>query len=144
MKCEYTVRKIVEEECDDYFLGIVDLSHANSDLIKQYESLVDEYPRAISIGITLRYTNQNAEVCKTNQQLNTIAANLCNLLEQKGYNALPMPKAKTIDDETFISLHVIAANLANLGRIEKNLLVTPEVGSGVNWSTVLTDAPLEG
>jgi hypothetical protein len=31
----------------------------------------------------------------------------------------------------------------NLDRIEKNMFITLEVGVGVNWSTVLTDTPLD-
>ena len=37
----------------------------------------------------------------------------------------------------------MAASKADLGWIEKNMFITPEVGIGVNWGTVLTDAPLD-
>ena len=82
------------------------------------------------------------EICDSNKQLNSIMTHLCSLLEAEGFKALPMPKSKR-DNGAFISLNLIAANLADLARFEENLLVTPEVGSGVNWGTVLTDAPLE-
>ena len=52
MKFEGLIREIVEENCEDYFLGAVDLSHENNELIKRFQPLLEEYPRAISIGIT--------------------------------------------------------------------------------------------
>ncbi|MEL7670263.1 4Fe-4S ferredoxin [Methanobacterium sp.] len=151
MEFENTIRKIIEKECEDYFLGIADLSLAENDILKQYESFFDEYPRAISIGITLPYTATRKTVDKntkvyneTNQQLNAITVSLSKLLQRNGYKTLSIPKTEKVDDNNFISLHKLAANVANLGKIEKNgLLITPEAGSGVNWGTILTDAPLE-
>jgi epoxyqueuosine reductase QueG len=149
MKLEDQIRNIIEEECEDYFLGVADLSQ--NDIIGQYESFFDEYPRAISIGITMPYSvtdellmgKNTAIYNETNCKLKTIAAHLSSLLKDEGYKALSLPKAKGMNDETFISLHKIAANLADLGQIEKNIVITPEVGPGVNWGTVLTNAPLE-
>ena len=151
MEFENTIRKIIEEECEDYYLGIADLSNSENDILKQYESFFDEYPRAISIGITLPYTDTTEAIVRsnkvyneTNQQLNAITVSLSKLLQHKGYKTLSIPKTEKVDDNNFISLHKLAANVANLGEIEKNgLLVTPEVGSGVNWGTILTDAPIE-
>jgi len=150
MQFEDTIRKIIEEKCDDYFLGIADLSIAKNDIIEQGESFFTEYPRAISIGITIPYAmtdellmNNTALYKETNCQLNSITSHLSILLQEEGYKALSVPKAGKVNESTFISLHKLAANLANLGQIENNLLITPEVGPGVNWGTVLTDAPLE-
>ena len=152
MEFEGIIRKAIEEECEDYFLGVADLSLAKNDVIGQYGSFFAEYPRAISIGITLPYTiidehlaDENTAVYKeTNCQLNSITKHLSSLLQQKGYKTLAMPKSKRINDEKFISIHKLAANLADLGQIEESgLLVTPEVGPGVNWGTVLTDAAIE-
>jgi epoxyqueuosine reductase QueG len=151
MQFENIIRKIIEEECEDYFLGIADLSSTKNDIIEQYDSFFTEYPRAISIGITMpcitpdELISENTRVYKeTNCQLNHITTHLSSLLQQKGYKTLSVPKAKQMNDEKFISIHKLAANLADLGQIEKSgLLVTPEVGSGVNWGTVLTDAPIE-
>jgi len=149
MKLEDQIRNIIEEECEDYFLGIADLSQ--NDIIGQYELFFDEYPRAISIGITMPYRvtvellmSENTAIYKeTNCKLQIIAAHLSSLLQDEGYKALSVPKAKRMNDKTFISLHKIAANLADLGQIEENIVITPEVGPGVNWGTVLTDAPIE-
>jgi len=150
MQFEDTIRKIIEEKCDDYFLGIADLSLAKNDIIEQREPFFAEYPRAISIGITIPYAITDELMSKstalyeeTNCKLNAITSRLSSLLQQEGYKALSVPKAEQVNEGTFISLHKLAANLANLGQIENNLLITPEVGPGVNWGTVLTDAPLE-
>lgn len=149
MKFENTTRKIVESECEDYYLGITDLSLAKNSVIKQFKSLISEYPRAISIGITLPYKitdglkNKSISIYQeTNCQLKNITTQLNNLLENSGYKALILPKSR-VEDENFVSLHTIVASLADLGRIEKGKLVTPEVGSYVNWATVLTDAPIK-
>jgi epoxyqueuosine reductase QueG len=152
MEFEDKARKIVEKECEDYFLGLVDLSQAKDVVIKPLRSLISEYPRAISIGITVPYKithellmNKGAAIYnETNCQLKRITAQLSGLLELEGHKALSLPKARMDGPTTFTSLHTLIANLANLGQIEKSgLLVTPEAGSGVNWGTVLTDAPIE-
>ena len=151
MQFEDKARKIIEDECDDYFFGIVDLSRAMNPDIEQYSSLFNDYPRAISIGITqpLIFTEglldeDESGYNSSDWQLNIITAHLINLLEKEGYNAFSVPKAKNVRDENFTSLHIIAAHQADLGVIENNsLLITPEVGSAVNWGTVLTDAPIK-
>ncbi|MDD1774143.1 MAG: hypothetical protein LUQ24_01285 [Methanobacterium sp.] len=53
MELERDIRSIIEKECEDYFLGIVDLSNVKNNLTNKYISLITEYPRAISVGITL-------------------------------------------------------------------------------------------
>ncbi len=149
MKCESVIRNVIETECEDYFLGTVDLSQVDNAMVEKYGLLIAEYPRAISIGITLPYLipaelsmakKQPYDV--TNCQLKSITSSLSSLLEENGYRALSMPKAREMDDGPDISFHEVVANLADLGEIEKNLLVTPEVGSRVNWGTVLTNAPI--
>ena len=148
MKFEDTTRKIVESECEDYYLGITDLSLAKNSIIKQFKSLISEYPRAISIGITFPYKitgeikNKSTSIYReTNCQLKSITTQLNNLLEKSGYKALILPKSR-LEDKNSPSMHTIIANLADLGEIEKGELVTSEVGANVNWATILTDAPL--
>jgi len=148
MQFEDKIRNIIEKECEDYFLGTADLSHAKDPMISQYYSLINEYPRAISIGITLPHIDTNSLLNKTakiyretNCKLKSITTHLSNLLELNGYKAIAVPKSKIMDNQTFISLHKLVANQANLGQIKENgLLVTSEAGSLVNWGTVLTDA----
>ena len=143
------IRTIIEENCEDYFLGNTDLSLPDKIITEQYTSLIAIYPRAISIGITLpnRITEQklragNLNYDEFNRKINNITRNLCDLLNYEGYKALAVPKSGDINNELFSSLHIMAATNANLGWIEKNMLITPEVGVSVNWGTVLTDAPL--
>lgn len=149
MKFESAIRNSIETECEDYFLGIVDFYHLENSLIEKYDSLISEYPRAISVGITL--PNLISDGVKksyekiyheTNCQLKYITSKLTKLLENEGYKAFTIPKSR-INDENRISFHEKVANLANMGEIEKNLIITPEVGSRVNWGTVLTNAPLK-
>lgn len=67
-------------------------------------------------------------------------------IDKKGYRALPLPAAERIDDERICASfsHKMGASLSGLGWIGKNcLLVTPEHGPRVRWTTILTDAPLE-
>ena len=47
------IRTIIEESCEDYFLGKADLSLPDQIVTEQYASLIAIYPRTISIGITL-------------------------------------------------------------------------------------------
>jgi epoxyqueuosine reductase QueG len=148
MQFENIIRNIIEKKCEDYFLGTADLSLAKNPNINQYKILINEYPRAISIGLTLPTTAADLLKSKiypiyyeTNCKLKVITSNLCNFLEQEGYKSFNLPKSNIINDQNFISLHKLAADQANLGKIEENgLLSTSEVGEGVNWGTVLTDA----
>lgn len=144
------IRTIIEENCEDYFLGKADLSLPDQIVTEQYASLIAIYPRAISVGITLPHNitketliNGNLNYDEFNRKINNITRNLCDLLDCGGYKALAVPKSGKINNEIFSSLHYLAASNANLGRIEKNMFITPEVGVGVNWGTVLTDAPLD-
>jgi epoxyqueuosine reductase QueG len=151
MQFEDMFRKTIEDECEDYFLGIADLSLSKNTRIKQYGSLIAEYPRAISVGVTLPYTITDelltdkitAVYDETNCKLKTITAHLGRLLQNEGYKVFSVHKAESMNDRTFISLHKLVANMAGLGQIEKNSLITPEVGHRVNWGTLLTNAPLE-
>ena len=132
-------------------MGNADLSKPGRIITEQYASLIDIYPRAISIGITLPHIiteeillkNSTMIYNEINSKLNNITSHLCDLLENQSYKALSIPKSGTINNGIFTSLHNLAASTANLGRIEKNMLVTPEVGIGVDWGTILTNAPLE-
>lgn len=146
MQLEEKTRQIIESECDDYFLGFGDLSNTDDPMIHEYGRLFDDYPTSISIGLTIPFYSEDANIpsiyYNTDCQLKTITMKICNLLEEEGYSSFSFPKSKQ-KDETFLSLHVIAANHANLGKIGKNgLLKTPEVGIGVNWGTILTEAPI--
>jgi len=150
MELGNNIRTIIEENCEDYFLGKSDLSLPDQIVTEHYASLIAIYPRAISIGITLppnipkeKLIKGNLNYDEFNNKINNITGNLCDLLDCGGYKALAVPKSGNINNEIFGSLHYMAASKADLGWIEKNMLITPEVGVGVNWGTVLTDAPLD-
>jgi len=147
MQLEEKARQIIEDECDDYFLGFGDLHNTEDPRIHEYNTLFDDYPTSISIGITIPFYNEYANIPeiynRTNCQLKTITMKICDLLEEEGYSSLSFPRSNDTNQQ-YISLHVIAANHANLGEIGENgQLTTPEVGPGVNWGTVLTDAPIK-
>jgi len=158
MQLEDILRKIIEEKCDDYFFGVADLAPAKKLLVEQEESLIYEYSKAISIGFTMHPTvqsnllkNDNSKANYTDyneiiQQLNIITTRLSNLLQQKEYKSRPINVTDKLDDQRIFNAfsHQLIANLAGLGWIGTDgLLITPEVGSRVLWSTVLTDAPLK-
>lgn len=143
------------------FFGIADLSPVKDFIESQGGTLVSKYPKAISIGITLPSSivdelprrqeyavavNYRNLYDVTNHRLNIITDKLCSLLQEEGYDALPVPASERYDDENIAAIfsHKLAASQAGLGWIGKScLLITPESGPRVRWSTVLTDAPLE-
>lgn len=142
---EETIRKIIEDEWEDYYLGLADLSDIKD--VNEYESLIGLYPRAISIGLTLPCTITDKSVDntdlynETNLKLNNITTYLSSLLENNGYKALSVPKYGTMSNGIFSSLHNLAAKIANLGAVEKDISLKDEIGLEVNWGTVLTNAP---
>ena len=156
MQLENMVRGVIEDECEDYFFGIADLSIAERPIIEQEKSLIAEYPKAISIGITvhpilLKEILRKNESSTTNHyakvlpQLNIITAHLSNLLQCEGYKALPMSIIEELGDTIISSISdELVANMAGLGQIGSDgSLITQEVGSEVLWSTIFTDAPLK-
>lgn len=159
MQLENIIREIIEVECEDYFLGFADLSTLNKDMIEHENSLITEYPKSISIGITMPpkiivNLSREDKVQKDDNDLHkqiiyqsgSITKHLINLLETEGYKSLPMPVLNESKDKKISNAfsHELFANLAGLGQIGKNgLLITPEVGSDVIWSTIFTNAPLK-
>ena len=67
-------------------------------------------------------------------------------IQNKGYNAMPIPASQIIDweQQTAHLSHKMIALKAGFGWIGRNnLLVHPEYGSKIRIATVLTDMPLE-
>lgn len=154
------IRELAEVWGVDFF-GIADLSLAHEAISDQGGSAIAEFPRAISVGIGLLHTiidqlPQRSERAVAvnyrhhcydiiNQRLDHITSRLSSTLQREGYQAMPIPASKRVDDERVCAAfsHKLGAHLAGLGWIGKScLLVTPEVGPRVRWATVLTDAPL--
>jgi epoxyqueuosine reductase QueG len=143
------------------FLGVADLAKADQFIREQGGVSVAGFPKAVSIGIALpgsivdqlpdradpavatNYRSHAYEVI--NERLNSVASQVTNILQRKGYSALPIPASASIDEEGLHGAfsHKLAAHLAGLGWIGKCcLLVTPQVGPRVRWISILTDAPL--
>ena len=83
---------------------------------------------------------------QANYFLDNLGLRIANFIQERGFNAMPIPASQVIDREAqkgHIS-HRKIAQLAGLGRIGRNnLLVTPDFGAGVRLATILTDLPLE-
>ncbi len=143
------------------FYGIADISPAEDFIRKQGGEGVTGYPRAISIGIMLidtivdqlpqrfersvavNYRHHTYDII--NLRLDLIASRLSSILQKNGHKTLPIPASERYDYEGICAVfsHKLAANMAGLGWIGKScLLITPEAGPRVRWTTILTKAPL--
>jgi epoxyqueuosine reductase QueG len=142
--------------------GVADLSLARTEVMRQGSIDVDDFPRAVVVGIRLmnsivnqlpegRETRALAVTYQTecyeyvNRRLDDIASRMASALQNAGFRALPIPASERIDDERICAMfsHKLAAHLAGLGWIGRScLLVTPQFGPRVRWVSVLTDAPL--
>jgi epoxyqueuosine reductase len=161
MDIKQELHKIVKTWGVDYF-GVADLSLAYDAILEQGGPVIASYPRAVSVGIELmhaivdqlpqrdnravaiNYRQHGYEII--NQRLDYLASQIGSWLQRQGYQALPIPSSKRVNDEKICAAfsHKLAAHLAGLGWIGKScLLVTPEAGPRVRWVSVLTDAPLK-
>jgi epoxyqueuosine reductase QueG len=142
--------------------GVADLDLARGEVKRQGDIDVDDYPRAIVVGIRImdsivdqlpekRETRAIGVTYQTecyeyvNRRLNDIASRMASTLQSAGYKALPIPASERVDDERICAMfsHKLAARLAGLGWIGRScLLITPQFGPRVRWVSVLTDAPL--
>jgi epoxyqueuosine reductase QueG len=143
------------------FYGVADLAPAHDAIMAQGGPVTAAYPRAVSVGIKLmntivdqlpngadravaiNYRHHGYDV--VNQRLDLFISHVSSLLQREGYQALPVPASRRVDNERICAVfsHKLAAHLAGLGWIGKNcLLITPEAGPRVRWATVLTDTPL--
>lgn len=143
------------------FYGVADLTAVKEEVIRQGGEEVSEYPRAISVGVKLMHTivdrlpdrGRSAVAVAyhthayevVNLRLDAIASRVASALQDAGFRAYPVPVAERIEDDRICAVfsHKLAAHLAGLGWIGKScLLVTPQAGPRVRFTTVLTDAPL--
>jgi epoxyqueuosine reductase len=144
-----------------YYFGVSDLSNEREFIVEQGGDELVSYPYAISLGIKLihpivdklPFRNERSVALNyqlhaydvINQRLDLIASILSSYIQERGHRVLPIPAAERIDDEKICAQfsHKLGAHLAGLGWIGKScLLITPENGPRVRWTTVLTDAPL--
>lgn len=144
------------------FIGVAGITQVQNEIKEISGSLIYGFPRAISIGIVLpqsivdlledRDIYENVLQNKIhaydviNNRLDNFASIVSSLIQRNGYKVMPLPAAERIDsDRVCASLsHKLTARLAGFGWIGKNcLLITPEHGPRVRWTSVLTDAPFE-
>jgi epoxyqueuosine reductase len=143
-----------------HFFGVADITLARAAVLEQGGELVAGFPCAVSIGITLPRAIVNQlpnrderavavsyrhEYDTVNQRLDFIASQVSGLIQEQGYQAMPAPASRRIDDQRLCGIfsHKLAAHLAGLGWIGKNcMLITPTQGPRVRWVSVLTAAPL--
>ena len=144
------------------YFGVADLSNAKQAILNQGGSGIAGFPYSISLGISLinhivdqlprrsepsvalNYRHHAYDVI--NQRLDLIASIVSSFMQQQGHAVLPIPATKQIDDERICAAfsHKMGASLSGLGWIGKScLLITPNNGPRVRWTTVLTDAPIK-
>jgi epoxyqueuosine reductase len=162
------VVKLLNERLDEFarelgadFFGVADITPVEDFIQNQGGDMVMGYPRAISIGIILldtivdqlpqrfdrsvavNYRHHTYDII--NLRLDMISSRISSLLQKEGHKALPIPASERYDDNELFAVfsHKLAANMAGLGWIGKScLLITPEAGPRVRWTTILTEAPL--
>lgn len=111
--------------------------------IRLPDSIVDRLPDRADRAVAVSYRHQSYTVI--NQRLDIAASIIGGCLQHGGYKAYPVPAAKRVSDEKICAVfsHKMAARLAGLGWIGKScLLITPQAGPRVRWTSILTNAPL--
>jgi epoxyqueuosine reductase len=143
------------------FFGVADLTLATDFILAQGGPEAARFPRAVSMGMALlnpivdrlpQRAEPNVAVLYrqhaydvVNVRLDEMSLRMAGLLQRQGYAAVPVPASRRVNDERISSFfsHKLAAHLAGLGWIGRScLLITPQAGPRVRWTTVLTDAPL--
>ena len=104
--------------------------------------LSDQIVQQIKDGPTMIYAYN---VSTANSLLNEIAFKVTNHLQERGFEALPIPASQSSRKSPVLFQHKTAATCAGIGWIGKcALLVHPEYGPRLRLATILTDASLTG
>ncbi len=118
--------------------GIADLSRISS-LETRPPGLMNSYTRGISLGLEIDTRNPDT-IQDTIRMIDETASKLSEMIRERGYRARVI---KASDCENGIVSHKAIARASGLGWIGKSsLLITPEFGPRVIFSSVLTDIPL--
>jgi epoxyqueuosine reductase len=152
--------KLIVSQYGGDLYGVADLTPARDFIVDQGGPALGEYPRAISIG--LRLIDSILEMHSPDEprdlsnywhhvysvvtpQLDFLSYRVAHELQKEGYRAFPVGGSLPSNIKTFTGIfsHKLAAHQAGLGWIGKScLLITPEYGPRVRFTTILTDAPL--
>jgi len=104
--------------------------------------MVSTIIEAINEGPTKEYYE---EYSKINKDLDNIVVSCVQYIERQGYSAIGQTSTYVTSDNNLTTPmpHKTVATQAGLGWIGKNaLLITPEYGSAIRISSVITDMPL--
>jgi epoxyqueuosine reductase len=117
----------------------------------------DQLPYGVSIGV--RLSDRIVDELVTgptkayayhyhvvNRFLDDLSLRATNLLQEWGFNALPIPTSQTVNVEEHKGhlSHKMVATRAGMGWIGKSaLLITPEFGPRIRLTTILTSMPLQ-
>lgn len=116
------------------------LTHAVSIVVKLSDAVLKTIDSAPSFAYFQHYRTANA-------LLDQIAFRVARVLEDEGYNALPIAASQSQGKNrpyNGVIPHKTAAVLSGLGFVGKSgLFLSAKFGSKVRLATVLTDAPLE-
>lgn len=139
--------------------GVVDLQsiiELNEVIDSSISSYVTKLKYAISYGIKLSSSILDTidgkpnllyafHYRRVNETLDLIGIKMSNLIERKGYNAMPFPASQVLDfnkQKAHIS-HRHVAYYAGLGWFGRNnLLVNKKYGSQIRYATILTNMHL--
>lgn len=154
------LHRIAREHGADLF-GVADLRSARDFICRQGGEQLGKFPRGISIGIRLLdaivddlYMHEDRSTLfayrglynSVNSRLDHITLLIAKRIQEEGCSSYPVPASPPYDPDRLVGVlsHKLVANLAGLGWIGKNcLLTTQSHGPRVRLSTVLTNAPLE-
>jgi epoxyqueuosine reductase QueG len=141
--------------------GVADLSPAREFIVSLGNPIVDQFPRAVSMGMPLNdFIVEHHSPTEPRRQslywhhvydvvtpaLDLLAYDVTKWLKGQGFKTLPVPGSTPYNFEKLEGIfpHKLAAHLAGLGWIGKScLLLTDRFGPRVRFVTVLTDAPLQ-
>jgi epoxyqueuosine reductase QueG len=146
-------RRVIESGAD--LVGVADTESLKG-LKLNPPDLMNGFTRAISVGVRLpaavfeqivdRPIPLYAAVYQTaNRLLDEIAFRTASILQDRGFDALPIPASQVLDRKRWYGAisHKAVGRMAGLGWQGKSLLlVNSRYGPRIRLVTVLTDAPL--
>ena len=140
--------------------GVADLSPAKDFILRQGDEFLAQYRYGISLGFPLPrgyvdiLVEQDSRAALTtygflhhhvDHWLDILNVQLCRIIEESGFRALPIPTDELMDWEHALGVFSlkIPPFLAGIGWIGRNnLLITPDLGPRIRLGAILTDAPL--